>query len=218
MNLQLPTYEQYILNESIKSFNEIIHIDAKKKVFESLVECPFLSNEEKLFAELVIETNQWNFFLDGELNEESIADKLKSKAKAALQTIKDKGKEYLSDTQEVILKIGGNLSALVSKIMGVLKAFLSKAWAWIQQQVETGYSKAKEGIIKAASGKFKGKSDIAKDEVKNLGSMAKGAAGWCTGGVLGDIEKGMNDAGKMDESFSVVLENGLYLAASELIL
>jgi hypothetical protein len=218
MNLKLPTYEQYIINESIKSLNEFMQIDAKKKVFESLVECPFLSTEEKLFSELVIETNQWNFFLDGELNEESIADKLKAKAQAALKTIKDKGKEYLSDTQEVILKIGGNISALISKIMGVIKAFLSKAWAWIQQQVESGYSKAKEGIVKAASGKFKGKSDVAKDEVKNLGSMAKGAASWCTGGVLGDIEKGMNDAGKMDESFASILENSLYLATSEMIL
>lgn len=218
MNLQLPTYEQYFLNESRKSFEEFMQIDTKKRLFESLSICPFLSVEERLFSELIIETNQWDFFLDGTLNEESIADKLKAKAKAALQTIKDKGKEYLSDTQEVILKIGGNISALIGKIVGVLKAFLAKAWAWIQQQVESGYAKSKEGIIKAAKGKFSGKLDVAKDEVKNLGAMAKGAAAWCTGGVLGDMEKGMNDAGKLDESFVSILENGLYLAASELIL
>jgi len=218
MNLQLPTYEQYFLNESRKSFETFMEIDAKKKLFESLSICPFLTAEERLFSELVIETNQWDFFLDGTLNEESIADKLKAKAAAALKTIKDKGKEYLSDTQEVILKIGGNISALIGKIVGVIKAFLSKAWAWIQQQVESGYAKSKEGIIKAAKGKFAGKSDVAKAEVKNLGAMAKGAAAWCTGGVVGDMEKGMNDAGKMDESFSYIIENGLYVAASELIL
>jgi hypothetical protein len=218
MNLVLPTYEQYALNESRKAFESFMEIDAKKRLFESLSICPFLSPEERLFSELIIETNQWNFFLDGTLNEESIADKLKAKAKAALQTIKDKGKEYLSDTQEVILKIGGNISALIGKIMNVLKAFLTKAWSWIQKQVESGFAASKEGIIKAASGKFKGKADVAKAEVKNLGAMAKGAASWCTGGVVGDMEKGMNDAGKIDESFAYILENGLYLAASELIL
>ena len=218
MSLTLPTYEQYFLNESRKSFEAFMEIDGKKRLFESLAICPFLTAEERLFSELVIETNQWDFFLDGTLNEESIADKLKAKAAAALKVIKDKGKEYLSDTQEVILKLGGNISALIGKIMSVIKAFLTKAWGWIQQQVESGYAKSKEGIIKAASGKFKGKSDVAKAEVKNLGAMAKGAAAWCTGGAVGDMEKGMNDAGKVDESFAYILENGFYLAASELIL
>ena len=214
----LPTYEQYFLNESRLAFENFLQVDHKKKVFESLAIFPYLSVEERLFSELIIESEQWSFFLDGTLNEESIADKLKAKAQAALKVIKDKGKEYLSDTQEVILKIGGNISSLVSKIMDVIKAFLSKAWKWIQSQVESGYSKAKEGITKAASGKFKGKADIAKDEIKNLGSMAKATVQWCTGGVTGEMEGGLKKAGEVDESFSYIIEKGLFIAASELIL
>lgn len=216
--MRIPSYEEYILNENIKAFEKFMSLDVKRKLFESLAICPYLTAEERLFSELVVESNQIDFFFEGKLNEESIADKLKAKAAAAMQVVKDKGKKYLSDTQEVILKIGGNISGMISKIMSVVKSFLTKAWQWIQKQVESGYAKSKESITKAAKGKFKGKADVAKDEVKNLGSMAKATAAWCTGGVLGDMEKGMNDAGKIDESFVSIIEKGLYLAASELIL
>ena len=214
----LPTYQQYMLNESQKSFVEFMSIDAKKYLFESLAKSPFLLNEERILAEAIVETDQWNCIFEGtELNEESIADKIKAKAKAAMQVAKEKGKEYLSNTQEAILKIGGSVSSLIQKIVGIVKAFLQKAWVYIKEQVESGYAKSKEKIVSAAKAKFEGKADVAKKEVKNLGSMAKGAAKWF-GSVATEMSAGMNKAASVDEAYVMMLEQALFIAASDLIM
>lgn len=213
----LPTYQQYLLNESQKSFVEFMSIDAKKVLFESLAKSPFLLDEERILAEAIVETDQWNCIFEGaELNEESIADKIKAKAKAAMQIAKEKGKEYLSNTQETILKIGGSVSSLIQKIVGIVKAFLQKAWTYIKEQVETGYAKSKEKITEAAKAKFKGKADVAKQEVKNLSSMAKSTAKWF-GSISGEIGSGLNKAASVDEAYAIMLEQALFIAAANLI-
>lgn len=212
----LLTYEDFMLVESRRVLNESLSINHRKTIFEAFCKSPFLTIEEKLLAEAVIETEQWDEVFEGVLNEESIAAKLKAKAQAAMQVVKDKGKKYLSDTQEVILKMGGTIKGVISKIMGVVKAFMAKAWEWIKSQVESGYAKSKEKIVSAAAGKFKGKADVAKDEIKNLGSMANATAKWCLG-ISGEMEGGMAQAAEVKESYILAIENALYFSASELI-
>ena len=191
-------------------------IDAKKYLFEALSKSPHISEEERILSEAILETEQWESIFEGTLNEESIADKLKAKAKAALKVAKEKGKEYLSDTQEAIIKIGGSVSSLIQKILGIVKAFIQKAWDYVKGQVEAGYAKSKEKITEAAKGKFKGKADIAKEEVQNLGSMAKSTAKWF-GGIAGEMGAGLNQAASVKEGYEEMLETALYLAASDLI-
>lgn len=217
MKRRILTYEQYLIFESQRIFNEFVAIDARKVLFESLSKSPFLSAEEKILSEAIIETEQWNQIFEGNLNEESIADKIKAKASAAMKVAKEKGKEYLSKTQETILKIGGSVSSLIDKILGIVKAFIAKAWDYIKGQVEAGYAKSKEKITEAAKGKFKGKADVAKDEVKNLGAMASSTAKWFSG-ISGEMGAGLNAASKVEENYSMMLETALYLAASDLVL
>lgn len=215
---KLLTYEEYMIFESQRIYAEFKSksIDAKKALFEALSKSPHISLEERLLSEAIVETEQWNSLFEGTLNEESIADKLKAKAKAAMQVVKDKGKEYLSDTQEAIMKIGGSVSSLIQKILGIVKAFIQKAWDYIKGQVEAGYSKSKEKITEAAKGKFKGKADVAKEEIKNLGSMAKSTAKWF-GGIASEMGAGLNQAASANEGYSEMLETALYLAASDLV-
>lgn len=215
---KLLTYEEYMIFEAQRIYSDFKSqaIDAKKSLFEALSKSPHISEEERLLAEAIVETEQWNALFEGTLNEESIADKLKAKAKAAIQVAKEKGKEYLSDTQEAIMKIGGSVSALIQKILGVVKAFIQKAWDFIKGEVEKGYGKMKDKITEAAKGKFHGKADIAKEEVKNLGSMAKSTAKWF-GGIAGEMGSGLNQAASANEGYSEMLETALYLAASDLI-
>lgn len=213
----LLTYEDFLLVESRRVLNESLEINHRKTIFEAFCKSPFLTIEEKILAEAVLETEQWNEVFEGTLNEESIAAKIKAKAQAAMQVVKDKGKKYLSDTQEVVLKMGGTIKGVISKIMGVVKAFLAKAWEWMKSQVESGYAKSKEKIVSAAAGKFKGKADVAKDEVKNLGSMANATAKWCLG-ISGEMEGGMQQASEVKESYALAIENALYFGASELII
>jgi len=215
---RILSYEEYMIFEAQRIYSEFKSqsIDAKKYLFEALSKSPHISEEERLLSEAIIETEQWDSIFEGTLNEESIADKLKAKAKAAIQVAKEKGKEYLSGTQEAIMKIGGSVSALIQKILGIVKAFIQKAWDFIKGQVESGYAKSKEKITEAAKGKFKGKADVAKEEVKNLGSMAKATAKWF-GGISSEMGAGLNQAASTNEGYSEMLETALYLAASDLI-
>ena len=200
-----------------KEFNSFLKNDGKRSLFEALSTSRFLSIDERNFSRFILESGDYTLFFDQNLNEESIADKIKAKAQAAMQTAKQKGKQYLSDAQKAVIKIGGAISGLIQKILGTIKEFLAKAWEFIKSQVESGYAKSKEGIIKAASGKFQGKSDVAKEEIANLNSMAKGAVKWATGGVVDSMKGGMEEAGKMDESYLAVIENALYISFAELI-
>ena len=144
-------------------------------------------------------------------------DRVVAKATAAAKTLKTKGKEYLSDAQGLLLKVGGSIKGIISQIMTVVKAFLEKAWQFINEQVESGYSKIKEKVVKSAKGKFKGQADKAKEEVKNLGAMSKGTLKWCLGGFSGEAEGALDKASKIDESFYFAMENAFYIASSELI-
>ena len=215
----LITYEDFLILESQKMYNDFLKIDGKRKFIESLSTSKFLSEDVRFFAEFLLEDESWDLIFEDSLNEEgeSIADRFKAKAVAALQVAKEKGKKYLSDTQEMILKIGGNIKGVIDKILEAVKAFLAKSWEFIKSQVESNYDKIKEKVTEAAKGKFKGQADIAKKEVKNLGAMADGTLKWCTGGFTEQMSKTLDKASEVSESYILALENAYYLASSELI-
>jgi hypothetical protein len=217
----IVSFEDFLLNENMKivqkEFNSFLKKDGKRSLFEALSTSVFLTKEEREFSNFILESGDYQLFFDESLNEESIADKIKAKAQAAIQTAKQKGKQYLSDAQEMVIKMGGTISSLIQKIIATVKDFLSKAWEYIKSQVESGYAKSKEKIVKAASGKFAGKQSEAKEEVGNLGAMAKATAKWATGGVIDSMKGGMEQAGKIDESYISILENALYISFAELI-
>jgi len=215
----LITYEDFLILESQKIYNDFLKIDGKRKFIESLSTSKFLSEDIRFFAEFLLEDESWNLIFEDSLNEEgeSIADRFKAKATAALQVAKEKGKKYLSDTQEMILKIGGNIKSVISKIVEAIKGFLAKSWEFIKSQVESNYDKIKDKITEAAKGKFKGHVDDAKEEIKNLGSMAKGTLKWCTGGFTEQMSSTLDKASEVSESYVLALENAYYIASAELL-
>ena len=216
--IKFQRFNDFIQESIDVSLDEMSDINIDTVIFEALAKCPFLTNEERLYSEIILETNQCSNFFNNSLNEESIADKIKTKTQAALAVVKDKGKKYLSDAQETILKFGGNVKKLIGLILKSIQDFLKKSWQWINTQVEKGYAGSIDKIIEAAKGKFEGKSDVAKKEVQNLAAMATGSLKWCVGGgATKEIAGGLNKASSIDEQYLEIVEKSYAVAIAELI-
>jgi len=213
---KIPTLQEYLLVES-KKYEEKLELNGKREIFIALSESVLLTEDERSFGSYLLESEDWNLFFEESLNEESIADKIKAKAQAALATAKERGKNALSKTQEVILKMGGNIKAIINKIMEAIKGFLSKSWEYIKGQVESKYEGIRDKILESAKGKFKGKQDVAKEEIGNLSSMTSAGLKWATGGVVDSMSKGLEKASSVEESYTNIIENVYCLSIADMI-
>jgi hypothetical protein len=219
MNNNLLTYEEFLVESSLQAMAESLLVDNKKSIFEAICKSSYFSKDEKIAAEIIIETQQWSYVFDGTLNEESLINKWKEKAENALQTLKDKGKDYLSNTQEAILKIGGSIKSLIGKVLTFIKEFLVKAWEWISSQVAEAYDKIKKEIVEKIKEELKkGKVKEASKEIENLKAMASAAKKWCVSGVVGDMGGGMQKAAMANESYILAVENALYYGVADMLI
>ena len=164
-------------------------------IFEQFDELEPVLNE----AYLLVEAGIFDGSLE-QLNEESILQKAKARFDKAVDVAKEKGKKALTDTQQKIIQLGGN-------IVNVIKLIVTKLKEWIT----TLFEKAKSAYSAAASAKsseitkeLEGKSDEYKNKLlKEIGQfkqVAKAVAAWATAGFVKDSEKAAMTAVKQDEA------------------
>jgi hypothetical protein len=198
--MELLTYESYITNSNI--------ISARRQLLSSIFEQFEEMKESMNEANLIIESGIFDEAFDSELNEESILAKMKQKAQQAIQIAKEKGKQALTSSQEMILKLGGN-------IMNVIKLMISKLKEWIGSM----FNAAKSVYAKAVQGKsdeIKKHLDSAGEktkvlivkEVKQLKVVASSLGTWLTSGFSSEAVKAAAEVAKSDdvkESFELTI-------------
>jgi ElaB/YqjD/DUF883 family membrane-anchored ribosome-binding protein len=234
---RIPTLDEYIVEslfiEIQSDYENFMQIDHKKRLIEALISTKsnVLDELQKSVLTVIYENNGTEDLFNGTLNEstvydwcmtlneagESIAQKWKDKAKSAIATAKEKGKEALSNTQQAIMKIGADISGLVKVITASISEFIKKAWKYIYEQAQSKLEGKKEKIIEAAKAKIHSHGvEKTSEEVKNLKAMCKHAIGYFTGNLPSEMGKGAEAAATANESIEIY-EKSVYLAIAELI-
>ncbi len=198
--MELLTYESYLNNVKV--------VEARRQLLISIFE-QFEDLDERMNeAKLVVEAGIFDEAFDFELNEESILAKMKQKAQQAVQVAKEKGKEALSASQEMILKLGGS-------IMNVIKLMINKLKEWIGAAF-TAAKSAYGNAVQGKSDEIKKHLDNAGEktkvlivkEVKQLKVVTSSLTSWLTSGFTSQVAKGAAEVAKSDdvkESFELAM-------------
>lgn len=131
---------------------------------------------------------------------ENIFQKAKEKFQKAKETIKQKGKQALSDTQKAILKFGGDVKSIIQVVIKQITEAVKKAFEAGKKLGGQVSSKAKERVRKAI-GNVKDPKQLS-DDIKNAKAMCKSMAAWVMGGFNKEAAQAMVGVGKADESES----------------
>lgn len=194
----LLTFESFVTNQNIVETRRELMVN----IFNQFDEIKPIMNEAILLVNEGI-------FDDGfeNINEENLISKMKSKFDTAMQVAKQKGKDALTDAQEKIIKLGGNIA-------GVIKLIIEKLKEWTNEALKGAVSFYKK-IAGEKSGEIKkaidnkgdeGKKKIAV-EVKNLKNIASSTTKWVTSGFSSEATKAAAAAAKEDikESFELAV-------------
>lgn len=200
MKNKILLYEQFLNQGTLLETRRQLLIN----IFEQFEDVKPFMNEAVLFV------NEGIFdmaFVEGEyLNEESIMAKMKDKFANAVNIVKQKGKQALTDTQETILQLGG-------KIANVIKLLVSKLAEWVKSALSAAQSTFKNAV---ASSRDKIADKIEKiddkhlliDEVKKLKAISVSTVKWLQGGLVNQVAKAADVATKEDgsnEAFEIAL-------------
>jgi hypothetical protein len=166
-----------------------------------------MSNDVLFINESLVMINIGMFddLFEGNINEESIAAKMKAKFDAAVNTAKTKGKEALSNTQELVIRLGGSIANVIKLMVQKLKEWVSeniqKAKSFYKNQVSSKMSEIESAIDNAQE---ETKNTLIK-EVKNLKSISSSVLSWVTSGFVSDATKAAAGAVKEGLSFELNL-------------
>lgn len=145
------------------------------------------------------------------LNEENLVQRMKAKFDQAVQTVKQKGKDALSASQEKIIQLGGKISSVIKLMVQKLREWVSEEFA----AAKAAYAKVvntKMGDIKAALDK-KGEDTKALlvKEMKHLKQVASSIGGWLSSGFTKQVAQGAVEVAKEDvkEAFEIALLNSI---------
>ena len=129
---------------------------------------------------------------------ENIFQKAKEKFQKAKETIKQKGKQALSATQEKIIKFGGDIKKIIQVVIKQLTEAVKKAYESGKKIAGQVSTKAKEKVRKAI-GNVKDPKQLSED-IKNAKNMLKSMAAWVLGGFNKEAAQAMVKAGKTNEA------------------
>lgn len=197
--MDLLTYESFLTNSKIVESRRQLLVN----IFNQFEDIKPIMNE----AITIVESGSLDEVFEGEINEESIIAKMKDKLAQAVAVAKEKGKEALSDAQEKIIQLGGNIGNVIKLMIGKLKEWIAAA-----------FSAAKSFYMKAAQGKskeIKDSIDKAGTDTKNqilkeivqLKKVASSTATWVMSGFSAEATKAAVLAAKEDvkESFELAI-------------
>lgn len=165
-------------------------------IFKQFEELSPVMNE----AQLLVETGCFDGMLE-ELNEESIIQKAKAKFDRAVEVAKEKGKKALSDTQEKIIKLGGNIANVIKMIVAKLKEWIEALFAQAKSVYSSAAQKQSAEISKQVEGKSKEYRNKLLKEIGNFKTMAKAVTGWATSGFVKQTSDAAATAAKQDEAY-----------------
>lgn len=211
-------FTQFLNEDELTEANNLINEGLFDKFGFSKIE---RLNENELYESLILE---WN-----------LLQKLKDKAKDAVEVVKDKGKKALSKVQQGVVAIGGKITGLIKKIVESIKSVAGKAIEAAKKAAEAAKKKMTELFTKELN-TFKSENEKVKaDKIKsitrdtaNVKKVGGHVVKWCTGNLAketaGAIVKGAKEevpgTKPMKESFSyrsfeLMIENLLYLSCTE---
>lgn len=209
-------FTQFLNEDELTEANNLINEGLFDKFSFSRIEG---LNENELYESLILEY--------------TLLQKLKDKAKQAVEVVKDQGKKALSTVQQGVLAIGGKIGGLIKKIVESIKSVAAKAI----EAAKSAAAKAKKAMTEAFTKELdtwksdgeKVKAEKIKSLSKDTGNATKVASHvvkWCTGNLAKEtasaIEKGAKEEvpgtkkeGATKESFSyrsfeLMMENTLY--------
>ena len=191
----LLTFESFVANQNIVETRRELMIN----IFKQFDEIKPIMNE----AELLVESG---LFDDGfeSINEENLISKMKAKFDNAMQVAKAKGKEALTDAQEKIIKLGGNIGNVIKLMVEKLKEWVTSLFTAATSHFKSAAASKSGEIKKAVEGSDKKKITI---EVKNLKDITAATAKWATSGFVQDTTKAASTAAKEDvkEAFELAV-------------
>jgi hypothetical protein len=129
---------------------------------------------------------------------------MKAKFDNAMQVAKSKGKEALTDAQEKIIKLGGNIGNIIKLMVEKLKEWVTSLFTAATSHFKSAAASKSGEIKKAVEGSDKKKITI---EVKNLKDITAATAKWATSGFVQDTTKAAATAAKEDikEAFELAV-------------
>jgi ElaB/YqjD/DUF883 family membrane-anchored ribosome-binding protein len=205
----LYTYDRFLAEkELVKTQRELV-INIFKQ-FEELTpvmeEAQFMVNEGWFDAPLM------------SLNEENLFQKAKAKFDQAVQIAKEKGKQALSDAQEKIIKIGGNIANVIKLIVEKLKEWITGLWngatAFYQKAAGAKTAELKDKIEKSG----KEYKNMLVNEIKDFKTMAGAVGKWATSGFVKDTAKAAMVASKEETNESILFELAVMSAINEAVI
>ena len=214
-------FTQFLNEDELIEANSLINEGLFDKFGFSKIE---RLNENELYESLVLE---W-----------TLLQKLKDKAKDAVEVVKDKGKKALSKVQQGVVAIGGKIGGLIKKIVESIKSVAKKAIDAAKKAAATAKKKITEAFTKELN-TFKSEGEKVKAEKikslsKDTGNATKVSSHvvkWCTGDLAKETASAIAKGAKEEvpgtepaegakesfsyRSFELMMENSLYLSCTE---
>jgi hypothetical protein len=196
--MKIKSYEGFVANKRLVESRRQVIIN----VLEQFEEIKPIMNE----ALLIVEFGIFDEGFDN-LNEENLINKMKAKFDAAVQVAKEKGKQALSKSQEVIIKLGGKIASIIKLIVEKLKEWVDAAWT----AAKAAYASGAQSKIKEITAAIEKKSEESKNlllkEVKQGKQVVSATVGWITSGFVKDTAKAAQEAASEDvkEAFEIAI-------------
>jgi len=200
--MKIKSYEGFIANKKLVESRRQVIIN----VLEQFEEIKPIMNE----ALLIVEFGIFDEGFDN-LNEENLISKMKAKFDAAVEVAKEKGKQALTKSQEVIIKLGGKIASIIKLIVEKLKEWVDAAWT----AAKSAYASGAQSKIKEITAAIEKKSDESKNlllkEVKQGKQVVSATVGWITSGFVKDTAKAAQEAASEDvkEAFEIAILNSI---------
>jgi hypothetical protein len=200
--MKIKSYEGFVANKKLVESRRQVIIN----VLEQFEEIKPIMNE----ALLIVEFGIFDEGFDN-LNEENLISKMKAKFDAAVEVAKEKGKQALTKSQEVIIKLGGKIASIIKLIVEKLKEWVDAAWT----AAKSAYASGAQSKIKEITAAIEKKSDESKNlllkEVKQGKQVVSATVGWITSGFVKDTAKAAQEAASEDvkEAFEIAILNSI---------
>jgi hypothetical protein len=200
--MKIKSYEGFVANKKLVESRRQVIIN----VLEQFEEIKPIMNE----ALLIVEFGIFDEGFDN-LNEENLISKMKAKFDAAVEVAKERGKQALTKSQEVIIKLGGKIASIIKLIVEKLKEWVDAAWT----AAKSAYASGAQSKIKEITAAIEKKSDESKNlllkEVKQGKQVVSATVGWITSGFVKDTAKAAQEAASEDvkEAFEIAILNSI---------
>lgn len=197
--MDLLTYESFLTNSKIVESRRQLLVN----IFNQFEDIKPIMNE----AIAIVESGSLDEVFEGEINEESIVAKMKNKLAQAVAVAKEKGKEALTDAQEKIIQLGGNIGSVIKLMIGKLKEWISAAFSaakgFYMKAAQTKSEDIKNMISKASADT----KNLMIKEIGQLKTVTGATSKWVLSGFTKDAMGAAAEAAKEDvkESFELAI-------------